>query len=151
MNDVAGNRFLRELYSGGKKVCLSSSVIRLRLTPQCRFRFRLLLALWLLLVELTPAVFAFPLSLVSTAVFDETVLLLAFSGILAFVWTMPSRGGLPALLFAVFEFAPVFLFVSALPQAARAAAAASTNGRAKLRRILCVLHVLFSMNCGLLA
>jgi hypothetical protein len=86
-------------------------------------------------------VFAFPLSLVSTAVFAETVLLFVFSGILAFVSTMPSRGGLPALLFAVFEFALVFVFVSVPPQAARAAAAASTNERAKLPRILYVLHV----------
>jgi uncharacterized membrane protein YfhO len=49
-------------------------------------------------MELTPLVFLFPLLLVTTAVFEDTVLLFVLAGILAFVSTTPSRGGFPVLL-----------------------------------------------------
>ena len=92
----------------------------------------------LLLVDLTPAVFAFPLSLVSTAVFDETVLLFVFAGILALVSTTLSRGGFPAALalLLLLVFAVVFVLVSVVLQPIRAAATANTKLSAKLRRII---------------
>src|SRR6266576_7295187 len=92
-----------------------------------------LFAFLLPLIDFTPAVFALPLSFVTTPVFDETVLLLAFAGILAFVSTTPVRGGLPTLLLLVF--APV-LALSVVPQPARAAVPINTNASAKLRRIV---------------
>jgi hypothetical protein len=57
-----------------------------RLSLLLRFALRLLL-----LIDLTPAVLALPLSFVTTPVFAGTVLLFAFSGILALVSTTPSR------------------------------------------------------------
>jgi len=51
------------------------------------------------LIELTPAEFWFPLLLVTTPVFDETVLLFVFAGTFALVSTTPSRRRFPALLF----------------------------------------------------
>jgi hypothetical protein len=102
------------------------------------------LRLSLLLVDLIPAVFALPLSFVRTAVFDDTVLLFAFFGMLALVSTTPSRGGFPtvlvlaALLFAAVLALLVFaalLVLSVAPQPAKAAAAPTTNASAKLRRI----------------
>jgi hypothetical protein len=70
----------------------------------------------LLFVDRTPSVFALPLSLVSTAVFDETVLLLVLAGMFALASTTPSRAGLPVLVFEV------ELVLVAVPQPVRAAA-----------------------------
>src|SRR5215210_3969144 len=99
-----------------------------------------MLPLWLFaLVVVTPAVFLLPLSLVTTAVFDETVLPFRFDGMFLFVSTTPSRAGLPLVAapfeLALFMLAFVALPLSLVPQAASAHAAASTNGRANLRCI----------------
>ncbi|MCA1573476.1 MAG: hypothetical protein LC770_02845, partial [Acidobacteria bacterium] len=73
------------------------------------FAFRLLL-----LVDLTPAVLALPLSLVNTAVFDETVLLFVFAGMFALASTTPSRGGLPAALLLLAFALPLVLLSAPL-------------------------------------
>jgi hypothetical protein len=83
-------------------------------------------------VDLTPAVFLFPLLLVTTAVFDETVLLFVFEGMFTLVSTTPSRGGSPTF---VFVFARLVL-VSVELQPARPIAPLSTNARAKVFLIL---------------
>lgn len=83
-------------------------------------------------VDLIPAVFLFPLLLVTTAVFDETLLLFVFAGMLAFVSTTPCRGGFPTLLFAL-------VLVSLEPQAAKVKAPPTTNARARVRRICFLL------------
>jgi hypothetical protein len=93
------------------------------------------------LVDLTPAVFALPLSLVNTPVLDETVLLLVFAGMFALASTTPSRGGLPAALLLL-ALALLLVFSVAL-HPPRAMALLSTNASAKLRCILfSLLHVL---------
>jgi hypothetical protein len=74
----------------------------------------------------TPRVFLFPLLLVNTAVFDETLRLFVFAGTLAFVSTTPFRGGFPMLL---------FVLVSVALHPARETAPPSTKARAKVRRI----------------
>src|ERR1044072_7267622 len=107
-----------------------------------RLRFLLLLlplALWLALpfvlpfTERTPAVFSLRLLLVTTPVFDETLLRFALAGMFAFVSNAPWRGGLPALL--LFAFAPA-LVLSWAPQPLRAAAPMRTNASTKLGCIL---------------
>jgi hypothetical protein len=96
---------------------------------QCRrFRF-LLFAFKLLLVDRTPLVLAFPLSLVRTAVFDETVLLFVLAGI-GVLSTTPWRGGLPVLAFAL-----LLLVLSVVPHPAKAVAPVITNARVMLSRI----------------
>jgi hypothetical protein len=77
------------------------------------------------LSELTPAVLALPLLLVTTAVFDGTVLEFAVGLMLALVWTAPFR---VALLLLEFVW-------SSPPQPARKLATMSATGRAKVRRI----------------
>jgi hypothetical protein len=79
-------------------------------------------------MDLMPAVFLFPLLLVTTAVFDETVLLFVFAGMLALVSTTPCRGGLPALVFA-------WLVLSVVLHPAKDTAPPSTSTRDKVRRI----------------
>jgi hypothetical protein len=101
------------------------------------FAFRLLL-----LVDLTPAVLALPLSLVKTPVFDETVLLFAFAGMFALASTTPWRGGLPAAL-ALLALVVLLVLLSA-PHPARVTALASANASAKLRCIMfCPLLVVW--------
>jgi hypothetical protein len=96
------------------------------------FLFRLrLLAFPFALVDFMPAVFLLPLLFVTTAVFDETVLLFVFDGMLTFVSTTPSRGGSPTLLFVFARLE----FVSVEPHPARPTAPPSTNARAKVFRI----------------
>jgi hypothetical protein len=90
----------------------------------------------LALIDRTPLVFLFPLLFVTTAVFDDTLLLFVFAGRFAFVSTTPWRGGLPALLFAWFE------FVSVVLHPARKPPTATTSSRAKVLSIrFCSLRV----------
>jgi hypothetical protein len=81
------------------------------------------------LIDLTPAVFLFPLLLVTTPVFEETLLLFVFSGMLTLVSTTPSRGGFPALLL-LFAW---LLFVSVALHPARTAAPSTTASTKVLR------------------
>jgi hypothetical protein len=76
-------------------------------------------------MDLTPAVFALPLSLVTTPVFDGTFLLFAFCGMLAFVSTTPSRCAAGALAFAL-----VLLALSVAEQPVKAAPTMNTNASA---------------------
>lgn len=97
------------------------------------------LALWFELVERTPAVLALPLSLVSTAVLDGTLLPLAFLGRFALVSTTPVLVALlllaAALLLALaFLFALLFALLSLL-QPIMSAATASIDTKANLLSI----------------
>jgi hypothetical protein len=104
----------------------------------------LALALWFVLafIDLMPAVFLFPLSFVTTAVFGGAVLPFMFAGRLAFVSTTPSRPApfvfdvdaafaLARVAFVLFE---LFVFVS-LPHAASAPPKASVASRVAIRLI----------------
>ena len=83
----------------------------------------------LLLIDLTPSVFALPLSLVTTPVFAGTELALAFFGMLAFVSTIPSRWALALLAF------DVLFALSVVAQPVKAAAITNNNANACMRRI----------------
>lgn len=93
-----------------------------------------------------PSVLALPLSLVTTPVFDETVRLFVFAGMLTFVSTAPSRGGLPALVLLLLVLALFALSVVAQP--VRAAATARTIASARLRRIDVSPSVRGELFCG---
>jgi hypothetical protein len=89
-------------------------------------------------VVVMPAVFVLPLLLVTTAVFEGTVLPLVFAGMLAFVSTMPFRLT-PfvfevALVFKLVLLALVFAFVFVLSQPTdnAASAIAATNAASLL-------------------
>ena len=79
-------------------------------------------ALTFAFVERTPDVFALLLSLVKTAVLDETVLPFKFDGMFAFVSITPFRFGEPALPVVLFALLPPlspFVAVSLPPQASQ--------------------------------
>lgn len=109
--------------------------------PNSRYGLRLLFLLpfafllVLLLVDLTPLVLALPLSLVNTAVFDDTVLLFVFAGMFALTSTTPSRGGFPAALLLL-AFGVPLVTSAELPHPVRATAPVSTSASAKLRCIV---------------
>jgi len=91
----------------------------------------LALPLLALLVFLTPAVLSLPLLLVTTAVFEGTVLPLVFGLMLLLVSTTPLR---VALLLPVLPVLPEFVLLSP-PQALHMPAAASKQRVAIVRRI----------------